>query len=167
MDARTAVFAFLVATVGLVAMLSCRSPEAEPRRASDSLATEEVAPPLDRGASIETDPTAPAPSSSAGQKTAGLPGGFPREVPWPELGGIVDSGPAPGGAWVEWVVPRPVREARPAYLRQLAAAGFQADGGTTYRRGEVALRVTVTDFGSEGARIRVEPLGREARLGRE
>ncbi len=88
-----------------------------------------------------------------------LPTGFPPDVPLPEGGGIVDFGPAPAGAWVELIVPRPAAEAERLYRAQLARAGFRAEPDGVHARGTLRLAVTVTARGA-GASVRLEPLAR-------
>ena len=129
---------------------------APPPRATE-LATVDVGGAPDAAANIETDVVAPPPrpATAAGQ----LPEGFPREVPLPEGGGLVDFGPAPGGAWIELVVARPRAEVERAYARRLAAAGFAADAGGAFRRGALAIAVRFEPRGA-GTAVRIEPRAR-------
>ncbi len=140
----------------LAGVNSCR--EAPVRPTADTLSTEEVSPPLDRGASIEGDPTPTPALKLPGTDRALLPGGFPPEVPWPEVGGVVDSGPSEGGAWVEWVVPKPIASVRLSYPGQLLRAGFRRLGPDRFQKGVLVVRVDFQPFGSEGTRVRVEPI---------
>jgi hypothetical protein len=140
-----------------VGSLSCR--KAEPAKSADLPPVEEVSPPVDRGASFESDPT-PSRFALPGGDRLSLPGGFPREVPWPEGGGIVDSGPCEGGAWVEWVVPQPRSRVQQRFIRQLEEVGFRHIEGNLFERDGQVLRVDFGTFEAEGTRVRVEPLER-------
>lgn len=143
--------------LALLALAACGRRGEEPASARrPELQTVDVGAAPDAAASLAGDVVAtppPAPGGVAGE----LPQGFPREVPLPAGGGLVDFGPAPGGAWVELVVAKPLAEVESAYRRRLESAGFRADGGGRYTRGALRIAVTCTRRGA-GTSVRIEPL---------
>lgn len=147
-----------VALLAVAALLAagCGRREAAPAKRQAELATVEVGAAPDAAASTAGDVVAappPAPGAVAGE----LPAGFPRDVPLPAGGGLVDFGPAAGGAWIELVVARPAAEVESAYRRRLESAGFRADGAGRYRRGALRIAVACERRGA-GAAVRIEPL---------
>jgi len=146
----------LAAALLALALAACGRREPAPPPRSPELQTVDVGAAPDAAASLADDVVAmppPAPDAVAGE----LPQGFPREVPLPAGGGLVDFGPAPGGAWVELVVPKPLAEVEGGYRRRLEGAGFRAAGDGRYARGALRIAVACARRGA-GASVRIEPL---------
>lgn len=140
-----------------LALAGCGGGAPAPPPRPTELATVDVGGAPDAGATTAGDAVEvrrPA-AASSGE----LPEGFPREVPLPAGGGLVDFGPAPGGAWIELVVAQGPAEVKSAYARRLAAAGFAAAADGSFRRGSLVVAVTLTPRGA-GTTVRVEPRAR-------
>ena len=136
--------------VGSLLLAGCGGEEDEGRPATrrGELETVEVAPPPDARVDVERDVK----ERRRAEVFAGvLPSGFPRTLPLPPQASLVDQGRSGGGAWVELLVPRRPAAVRPAYLQQLAGAGWSAspDGADAWqlRRGGAVVRLSVRGQG--------------------
>jgi len=142
----------------LVAALALASGCSGPERRGESrggLETVDVAAAPDAGATTELDVVATPRAASAGV----LPADFPKEVPLPASGSLVDFGEGASGSWIEVVVAAPPDAVEREYLRRLARAGFREAGGGIWGRGSLRLRVAVAARGA-GATVRLEPVAR-------
>lgn len=153
MSARAALAAAALA----LAAAGCGGGAPAPPQKATELATVDVAAAPDAGATTEHDAVEVRRAEPAGGGQ--LPEGFPRDVPLPAGGGLVDFGPAPGGAWIELIVALPPAEVERAYARRLAAAGFADAGGGNFRRGDLTLAVACSARGA-GTAVRIEPRAR-------
>ncbi len=152
---RAAPGAALAATL-IVLASACGGAEA-PRRGAGELETVDVAAPIDAAATIELDAVAtPRP---AGAAAGVLPGGFPKEVPLPNGGSLVDYGDGVAGPWIELVVAAPPAEVESEYRARLARAGFRAGADGVWARGSLRLTVGVTARGAAST-VRLEPVAR-------
>jgi hypothetical protein len=138
-----------LACTPLAAALACAptSPGGE-----KPIETVDVAPAIDAAASFDDEPVEP-PRPAGGSVAGVLPAGFPRDVPLPEPSSIVDFDERSvtfelGGAGAE---------ARAAYRRRLAAAGFRAAAGDVWHRGARRIRVVESERGG-AARVTLEIL---------
>jgi len=125
--------------------------------AKGELDTVDVAPAIDAAASTEQDSVAT--PAAAGAGVGVLPGGFPREVPLPRGGSLVDYGDGAAGTWVAFVVAAPPPEVEAAYRASLERAGFRPGASGTWSRGSLTVAVTASARGA-GTTLRVEPLAR-------
>jgi len=140
----------------LLLVAACgRAPERS--GAKGELATVDVAPAIDAAASTEQDAVATPPAAGAGVGI--LPGGFPREVPLPRGGSLVDYGDGAAGPWVAFVVAAPPAEVLAAYRASLERAGFRPGAGGAWSRGSLTVAVAASARGA-GTTLRVEPLAR-------
>lgn len=124
-------------------------------RTRGALETVDVAAPVDAGATTELDVVATPRAVSAGV----LPGDFPKEVPLPVGGSLIDFGEGAAGSWIEMVVAAPPAEVESAYRGSLARARFREASGGVWSRGSLRLAVAVSARGA-GATVRLEPLAR-------
>ena len=154
---RAAAAAAACALATVLALAGCGGGAPAPPPRPTELATVEVGGAPDAGATTAGD--AVEVRRAAAASSGELPEGFPREVPLPAGGGLVDFGPAPGGAWIELVVAQGPAEVKSAYARRLAAAGFAAAADGSFRRGSLVVAVSFTPRGA-GTTVRVEPRAR-------
>jgi len=124
-------------------------------RPRGQLETVDVSGPVDAGATTELDAVATPRTASAGV----IPGDFPKEIPLPSGGSLVDFGEGAAGSWIELVVAAPPAEVGAAYRGRLAKAGFRVASGGVWSRGSLRLEVAVSARGA-GATVRLEPLAR-------
>ncbi|MCB9377865.1 MAG: hypothetical protein H6511_03765 [Holophagales bacterium] len=119
------------------------------------LQTVDVSAAPDADATTELDVVATPRAASVGV----LPADFPKTIPLPAGGSLVDFGEGAAGSWIELVVAAPPDEVSAEYRRRLSRGGFRESGGGVWARGSLRLKVAVAARAA-GATVRLEPVAR-------
>ena len=141
----------LGAALLLIVLPACSRPESEPAKPKE-LETVDIDGGFDAQLSTDLDERA----KKVGIELGGvLPSNFPEAMPVFSPASVVDFGPG----FVELDTPVPAGEVRSSLGAQIQRSGWTVDsigdGGSSYSRQGLGVRVVVTDIGS-GSRIRYE-----------